>query len=201
MSNQFDTRDMDAIVLAGGESKRMGFPKAFLTLGNITPIETIITRLQSIFRTVLVAARDSNGLTDLDAVILTDQRMERGPLVGVAQGLAVSDAPWCFVVGCDMPFLRKDVIQRMALNLEDCDVLAPNVDSHLQPLHAFYSPRCLPIANRLLDSGVTSLQAIFPSCNVKALQSDLLLDIDPDLISFRDLDTVDDYQAALKLTQ
>ena len=179
----------------------MGFPKAFLALGNTTLIETVISQLRPIFRRVMVIARDSKGLTDLDAVVLTDQRMERGPLVGVARGLAVSDAPWCFVVGCDMPFLRQDVIQRMALHLDNCDVLAARVDGHLQPLHAFYSRRCLPIAKRLLDYGVTSLQAIFPSCNVSSLESDVLLDIDPELLSFRDLDTVDDYHAALKLVQ
>jgi molybdopterin-guanine dinucleotide biosynthesis protein A len=192
---------MDAIVLAGGDSRRMGFPKAFLTLGNTTLIETVISRLQPIFRRVLVVGRDSKGLRDLDAVVLTDQRMERGPLVGVARGLAISDAPWCFVVGCDMPFLSQEVIKRMALHLDNCDVLAPMVDDHLQPLHAFYSQRCLPIAKKLLDYGVTSLQAIFPSCNVNTLESDVFLDIDPDLLSFRDLDTVDDYHAALRLVQ
>jgi molybdopterin-guanine dinucleotide biosynthesis protein A len=150
---------------------------------------------------VLVAARNSKGLSGLDAVLLNDQRMERGPLVGVARGLAISDAPWCFVVGCDMPFLRQDVIRRMALNLDNCDMLASKVDGHLQSLHAFYSQRWLPIAKGLLDYRVTSLQAIFPNCNLTTLESDVLLDIDPDLLSFRDLDTVDDYNAALKIFQ
>ena len=179
----------------------MGFPKALLTLGDSTLIETVISRLQPIFRRVLVVARDPKGLGDLDAEVVTDQRMERGPLVGVAAGLTSSDAPWCFVAGCDMPFLHPEVIRRMAQNLDNCDVLAPMVDGHLQPLHAFYSRRCLPIANRLLDYGVTSLQAIFPSCNVRPIESDVFLEFDPDLLSFRDLDTADDYNAALKLVQ
>lgn len=179
----------------------MGFPKAFLSLGNTTLIETVISQLQPVFRQVLVVARNSKGLRDLDATVLTDQRLERGPLVGVARGLAVSNAPWCFVVGCDMPFLNPEVIRRMALHLDDCDVLAPKVAGYLQPLHAFYSKRCLSIAKKLLDYGVTSLQSIFPSCTVKSLESDLLLDIDPELLSFRDVDTVDDYRAALKLVQ
>ena len=179
----------------------MGFPKAFLALGDTTLIETVVSRLKPIFRRVLVIALDSKGLTDLEAVVLTDQRMELGPLVGVARGLAISDAPWCFVVGCDMPFLHQEVIRRMALHLDNCDVLAPMVNDHLQPLHAFYSRKCLLVAKGLLDYGVTSLQSIFPSCNVNSLESDTLLDIDPDLLSFRDLDTVDDYHAALKLVQ
>ena len=201
MSNQFDTRYMDAIVLAGGDSKRMGLPKAFLTLGDATAIEAVISRLKPIFRQVLVVGRDSSGLEHLDAVVLTDQHIERGPLVGVARGLATSDAPWCFVAGFDMPFLNQQVIQRMALHLNACDVLAPKVNGHLQPLHAFYSRRCLRIATSLLDDSVTSLQAILPSYNLNFLESDAFLDIDPDLLSFRDMDTADDYHAALKLVR
>ena len=87
----------------------------------------------------------------------------------------------------------------MALHLDNCDVLATTVEGHLQPLHAFYSQRCLPIAKKLLDYGVTSLQAIFPSCDVNSFEADVLLDIDPNLLSFRDIDTMDDYNAALKL--
>lgn len=105
----------------------MGFPKAFLSLGDTTLIETVISQLQPVFRRVLVVARNSKGLRDLDATVLTDQRLERGPLVGVTRGLAVSGAPWCFVVGCDMPFLNPEVIKRMALHIDDCDVLAPRM--------------------------------------------------------------------------
>ena len=112
----------------------MGSPKALLSLGNATLIETVISRLQPIFRQVLVVTRDSKEFRELNALVLTDQRLEKGPLVGLARGLSVSDAPWCFVVGCDMPFLHQEVIQRMALHLDSCDVLAARVDGHLQPL-------------------------------------------------------------------
>lgn len=202
--NQLHTRDMDAIVLAGGDSRRMGFPKAFLSLGSTTLIEVVVSRLHPLFRRVLVVARDSRGLGDLDAIVLTDQRPERGPLVGLARGLASSDAPWCFVVGCDMPFLRPEVISRMALHLgtpSAGDVLALKLAGHLEPLHAFYSPRCLPIIERLLDQGVTSIQVVFQSCKVSSLEPNVFLDIDPEFLSFRDLDTEDDYRAALRLAQ
>ncbi len=179
----------------------MGFPKAFMPLGNTTLIETVISRLQPIFRRVLVVARNSKELRDLNTVILTDHRLEKGPLVGLARGLSVSDAPWCFVAGCDMPFLRPEVIQRMAAHLNDGDVLVPNVAGHLQPLHAFYSQRCCAVAKRQLDHGITSIQSIFSSCDVSHLEADTFLDIDPELLSFRDVDTTDDYHEAQKLVQ
>jgi molybdopterin-guanine dinucleotide biosynthesis protein A len=179
----------------------MGSPKALLPLGSTTLIDAVIACLVPLFRRVLVVTRDDNGITGLDAEVLMDQRPERGPLVGLARGLAASDAPWCFVVGCDMPFLRPQVIHRMAEHLDDCDILVPRVGGRLQPLHAFYSQRCLPYSEQLLERGVTSLRALFPLCDVRPVESTDFLDLDPELLSFRDLDTVEEYQAAAQLAQ
>ena len=201
MTSQLDARDLDAVVLAGGESQRMGFPKALLPLGKTTLIDAVIASLVPLFRRVLVVARHGKGMTGLDAVVLTDQRPERGPLVGLARGLAASDAPWCFVVGCDMPFLPPEVIHRMAAHLDGCDILVPRVGGRLQPLHAFYSQKCLPYAEQLLERGVTSLRALFPHCDVRSVESTDFLDLDSELLSFRDLDTLEEYQAAVQLAQ
>ncbi|MEE8443207.1 MAG: molybdenum cofactor guanylyltransferase, partial [Dehalococcoidia bacterium] len=159
MRKQPTTHDLDALVLAGGESKRVGSPKALLPLDGTTLIGTIIARLQPLFRKVLVVARDNKTLADLGVEIVTDSHLERGPLVGLARGLSASDAPWCFVVGCDMPSLNQQVIRRMTERLRGCDILAPELGGWLQPLHAFYSQGCLPYARDLLDNGVTSLRA------------------------------------------
>lgn len=195
------TMQLDALVLAGGESRRMGQPKAFLPLGDTTLLGVVVARLRPLFRQVLVVAREKKGLCGIDAQVLTDDRPERGPLVGLARGLAASDAPWCFVVGCDMPLLRPQVICRMAERLEGCDILALHLEGRFQPLHAFYARQCLPHIGELLDSGTTSLQALFPRCRIRMMAAADFLDIDPDLLSFRDIDTTEDYQAAQRLLQ
>lgn len=201
MSTPYKTRDLDALVLAGGESRRVGSPKALLPLGSTSLIGAVLARLRPLFRQVLVVARDKEGLVGLGATVLVDGRLERGPLVGLTRGLETTDAPWCFVVGCDMPFLRPAVIHRMAEHLNGCDILAPYLGGHLQTLHAFYSKGCLPFARGLLKEGNTSPRALFPLCRVRTMEATEFLDIDPDLLSFMDLDTVEEYQAALQLTQ
>lgn len=201
VEKQVIPHDLDALVLAGGESRRVGSPKALLPLGGTTLIRTVIAILHPLFRRVMVVARSSQSLGKLDVEILTDTRLERGPLVGLARGLAASDAPWCFVVGCDMPFLRPQVIRRMAAYLGGCDILAPQVEGWLQPLHAFYGQGCLPYAEELLDSGVTSLRSLFPLCKVRGIAAADFLDIDPELLSLKDVNTMDDYQAAQRLAQ
>ena len=133
--------------------------------------------------------------------VLIDDRPQQGPLVGLARGLAASEALWCFVVGCDMPFLRPAVILRMAEHVNGCDILAPRLGGRIQPLHAFYSMRCLPKANELLEEAITSPQALFARYNIREVSASDFLDLDPDLLSFRDLDTMEDYRQAFKLFQ
>ena len=91
----------------------MGAPKAHLPFGNATLIETVVATLRPVFKTVYVVGRDRERLVDLGVTLLIDDRDEQGPLVGLARGLSASDAPWCFAVGCDMPFLSPLVIRRM----------------------------------------------------------------------------------------
>lgn len=194
-----DLHDMDAIVLAGGQSVRMGVPKARLPFGDSTLLETVIGTLRPLFRTVYVVGRDHEPLTDLAVTALTDDRDDRGPLVGLARGLSESDAPWCFLVGCDMPFLSPQVIGRMAGLLDGCDVLAADVEGRLQPLHAFYSTACLPKAMELLGGGDTSLKGLIAACKVRSVDGSEFLDLDPELTSFMDLDSEEEYISALRI--
>jgi molybdopterin-guanine dinucleotide biosynthesis protein A len=179
----------------------MGVPKAHLPFGNATLIETVVATLRPVFKTVYVVGRDRERLVDLGATLLIDDRDEQGPLVGLARGLSASHAPWCFVVGCDMPFLSPRVIRRMASSLDDCDVLAAYVEGRTQSLHAFYSIGCLPTALGLLDKGNTSLKALLAACKLHSIDGSDFLDLDPELTSFMDLDTEEEYRAARQIVE
>ena len=198
MTSRSELRDMDAIVLAGGQSTRMGVPKAYLPFGSTTLIETVVAVLQPLFRTLYVVGRDGKRPAGLSVTLLSDDRDDQGPLVGLARGLSASDGQWCFAVGCDMPFLSPRVISRMADAIEDCDALVAVVAGHIQPLHAFYSTACLPTALRLLDEGNTSLKALLDACRVRSVEARGFLDLDPELASFKDLDTEEEYRSALR---
>lgn len=198
MKVQIGTKALDAIVLAGGESRRMGTPKAFLPWESTTMLEALLGRLTPLFRRAIVVVRDQAGWEGLGVEVLTDGRPERGPLVGLARGLAASDAPWCYVMGCDMPFLRPAVVGWMAQRLEGCDILALE-EGRPVPLPAFYGRGCLAPALELLDRGETSLRALFLHCRVRTIPGASLQTLDPHLLSLRDLDTPEEYEAARRL--
>ena len=177
----------------------MGTPKAMLRWGDTTILGATLAVLRPLFRRVLVVTRDRAALRCLPVEVLEDEHPVRGPLAGLARGLSASKAPWCFVVGCDMPLLLPEVVQRMAGYLDGRQILAACVEGRPQPLHAYYSRSCLAQAETLLDRGISSLMALHSRCRVRSLDAKVFLDIDPELRSFKDLDTMEEYEAATKL--
>ncbi len=166
-------------------------------------IGTTLAVLTPLFRRVMVVTKDRAGLDYLPALfsveILEDDLPVQGPLTGLARGLAASQTHWTFVVGCDMPLIQPMVIQRMAESLGQEDILVPFLNGHHQSLHAYYSRNCLPHAEKLLDHGITSIRKLLSVCQVRSLSAADFLDIDPDLRSFKDIDTISDYEMAKKL--
>ena len=197
MNRPPDISKLDAIVLAGGDSKRMCAVKATLPFGDTSLAGAAVAALRPVFRKVIVVTRNKDSLRGLDAEILEDEWPLRGPLVGLARGLAHSDADWCFVAACDMPFLQVAVIKEMAKHITGCDAVIPEYHGRLQTLHAFYSRACLPVAQGLLEQGITSMRALVSGCRVTKLSQDYFAQIPGGLRSFRDLDTTEEYRDAL----
>ena len=192
-----DLSHLDAIVLAGGDSRRMGADKATLAFGETSLVGAAVAVFQPVFRKVIVVTRDRSPLSGLDAEIVEDESHLHGPLVGVARGLSHSDAPWCFVAACDMPFLQVEVIKGMAGHLFDSDAVIPDIEGRLQTLHAFYSRSCLPIARELLAQGKSSMRALASNVRVTQLSESDFSGVPDGLRSFRDLDTMEEYRDAL----
>ncbi len=193
-----DLSQVDAIVLAGGDSRRMGTAKATLAFGDTSLVDTVVAKLRPVFRNVFVVTRDKDLLAGLGVEVLEDTHSLQGPLVGVARGLSHSNAPWCIVAACDMPIIQVEVIKKMAIQAVNSEAVIPIYDGRLQTLHAFYSSACLLVAQDLLEHGITSMKALAERCLVTELPEDHFALIPCGLKSFRDLDTIQDYDDALK---
>lgn len=198
---------LDALVLAGGQSSRMGRTKAVLPWQDTILIEAVVQVLRPLFRRVLVISRADVALPPVaGAVVLQDGASLpegialdlRGPLVGIATGLAASDAPWCFVAACDMPFLNSHLICSMAEYLQGYEAVALGEEGYVQPLPAFYSTASLPRALTLLRSGVTSPRALLKACQTRVLDAERLYTLACDKRALYDVDTPQQYREALQ---
>jgi len=187
--------DCTAVVMAGGESQRMGSDKATLLLGNQTLLQHVIVALQPIFPQILVSVRQPRP--DIALPQISDEYINAGPLAGLCAGLAQAGTPWIFAVATDMPFVQPALIEQLAQLRAGHQAVVPVVHGHPQPLAAFYAASCLePIRTMLENEGTHSLRSALERLKTLYVNEADLLPADPGLRSFFDLDTPRDLAAA-----
>jgi molybdopterin-guanine dinucleotide biosynthesis protein A len=190
--------DCTGLILAGGDSRRMGRDKANLLLGEQSLLQRVANVLQRNFPHVVVSVRQLHSEIPFPQVC--DDPAFAGPLAGLAAGLASVSTPWVFAVACDMPFLTQPVIERLAGRRPGYQAVVPVVQGHLQPLAAFYAASCLEIIrNQVAAGNNNSLRAVLGQLHVYYVDESEMREADPTLRSFFDLDTPDELAEAKKV--
>lgn len=203
------------IINAGGKSQRMGQPKALLPLPptNTPLLQVIYQRLQQLApQRTLVIANDPTFRTKValpdDVLWLPDAYPDTGPLGGLATGLATC-ASWAICVACDMPLLNPALFAYFyALTVatnpttdEPWDAVVPLVNAYPEPFHALYHRRCLPAIIAALSKGERRATAFLPAVRVRYVHEAELRQCDPDLRSFFNANTPDEWaQVVARLT-
>lgn len=103
-----------AIILAGGQSSRMGTNKAVLPLAGSPVIERIVAAMKKVTGHIVLSGGQSTAYAYLGLPVLQDIYPGRGPLAGLHAGLKASSTDWNLVVSCDMPFVNAPLMQYLA---------------------------------------------------------------------------------------
>jgi molybdopterin-guanine dinucleotide biosynthesis protein A len=192
-----------AIVLVGGQSSRMGRPKAALDFGGVPLLTRIVIELKRRFdEIVIVAAPEPEWQPRIEIPglkIVHDETAFAGPLDALRRGLNALDRDVAFACSCDLPLLNSDVAAGLVAMLDDFDAVIPEVGGKLQPLHAVYRKLCANALAALAASGEKRLTANAGALNARRVGERELRTTDPQLSSFFNVNTPDDYQRALKM--
>jgi molybdopterin-guanine dinucleotide biosynthesis protein A len=192
-----------AIVLVGGRSSRMGQPKAALDFGGVPLLTRIVIELKARFdEVVIVAAPVSEGQPRIEIPglkIVHDETAFAGPLDALRRGLDALDHDIAFACSCDSPLLSSYVAGKLVAMLHDYDAVIPEVGGKLQPLHAVYRKRCARAIVALEAEGEKRLTASAGAINARRVDEAELRGIDPELRSFFNVNTPEDYREALRL--
>lgn len=195
-----------AVVLCGGESTRMGFPKAELPFGSETMLQRVVRIVSTVARPVVAVCGADQPAPPLHPEILVarDRRGSRGPLEGLHAGLTALEGSCqaAFVCSCDLPLLQPAVIASMAQGLtapgcEDYDAFVPWENQRWHPLTAVYRLRVLPEIARLLAGNELRMTALLERLKTKRIDVSALRPLDGELDSFRNINRPEDYLAAL----
>ena len=188
---------MTGIVLAGGENRRMGTDKAFLSVDGRPLIQHVLAVLTGIFPRVIIVTNSPEAYGNYVQTIVTDVIEKRGPLTGIHAGLRASVDEYNFIVACDMPFLNPGLITFMTEAAEGYDVVVPELRGQYEPLHALYHRRLLPAIEGLIARDSRAIQELFSGARVRSITVDEINRFDPRRRSFINLNTPQEYKEVL----
>jgi molybdopterin-guanine dinucleotide biosynthesis protein A len=181
----------------------MGSDKAALPFGDETLLERVVRLLAPEVDEVWLVAREGQSVPQLrDAGrpirVARDSAEGLGPLAGVVAGLRAIASERAFVTACDSPLLQPRLVRHLSELARDHRAVVPHVDGHLAPTTAVYSKSLLPAAEALLARGELRPRLLVNEPGVRVIAEQELREVDPELLSFQDCDTPEDYRKLLE---
>jgi len=180
------------VVLAGGQSKRMGQNKALMPFKSSTLIEQVLATLCS-FTDEQIIIGDPEIYCRFGTVY-ADVFPGKGPLGGLHSALLNSNTDLNFVVGCDMPKIDRSIFDHLlGHDGEEYDAFVPIHAGQMEPLCALYSKKCLDHFADCLEQDMLKLSDAFSGIRVKFVQVGPGTEID-DLDVFKNLNLPEDIE-------
>jgi molybdopterin-guanine dinucleotide biosynthesis protein A len=185
--------DFDALILAGGESRRMGRDKSLLPFAGTTLVEHIAAQLRPVAREVRISTADVQRHAHLGLELVPDLTPGLGPLMGIASGLRAASRDWTLVVATDIPVLPLALLPQLwALTAETPCVIPQTADGRVQPLFGLYHRRLADEILSFLGRGERRVLDFVAGCGGRILPA-------PD-VKIANLNNHAEYEGLLKGT-
>ena len=209
---------MDALILAGGENKRLSAVKGFLEIGGRRIIDSTVELLNTIFKRVVISTNTPELYFYLGVPMVGDIMKYRGPMTGILSALSSLKAPEIFVIACDMPFINPElvlfIVNRWEENTKSLphpeinvtpdtfhpsekrkwDGIIPLFDKRPQPLLGIYSKEIINSMEESINNGETVLRQFLQKINVLYIKEEEIRAIDPKGKSFVNINTPEDFE-------
>ncbi len=194
--------NVGGIVLCGGKSRRMGRAKAWLPFGDELMLPRVVRLLREVVEPVVVVAAPRQDVPPItpEVQVVRDEREGRGPLQGLVAGLRAlaGRVEAAYLSSCDVPLLSPTFVRRVIELLGEEMIAVPYVDGFHHPLAAVYHIAVLPLVEELLAGDRLRPVFLFEQARTRIIPQEDLESADPGLASLRNLNTPEDYAAALR---
>ncbi|MFN3479959.1 MAG: molybdenum cofactor guanylyltransferase [Thermodesulfovibrionales bacterium] len=192
---------MIGAILAGGENRRIPYIKGLLSVGGLTIIERNLNILKDVFEKVVINTNSPEIYFPFGVPLIGDIINERGPMTGIFSILTSTGVDSVFVVACDMPFIKEDLIRYMkdrfkslSLSGKNMDALVPRFKGRTEPLVGIYTSRVRGRMEDSLKAGIKGLHDFLGEVNTFYIEDEEIKDIDPEGLSFVNINTLEDYE-------
>ena len=192
-----------AIILAGGQSSRMGTNKALLQLNGKTVIEGMVEKVERIASEVIIVTNTFEDYAFLHLPMIEDKRKGKGPLAGIEAGLAATKNDRNLIIACDMPFISTKVGKYLLSYLDEYQAAVPEISGQLHPLFAAYRKDTNEAVTQALEENQLRIRHFLHNIHVKIVKKELLqsLELENEELSFFNMNKPDEYHKALNLSK
>ena len=131
--------NITAVLLAGGESRRMGNDKATILLRGKPLWQIQIDLLRKLEPAeIFVSARTDPSWRPADVQFVADDPPSRGPLSGLAASMLKVRTTHLLALAIDMPFMSENYLRYLYDHIELGTGVVPTIDNRAEPLAAIY---------------------------------------------------------------
>jgi len=190
---------ISSIVLAGGQSSRLGKDKAFLKVKDQFLLERVIDRLRQLSEEIIIVANEVDKYEEFEGAVVSDVYPGKGSIGGIYSGLKRASNHHSLVVACDMPFLNLSLLRYMQMLTPSYDVVIPRIGSLTEALHAIYSTNCLPFIEDQLQKGDLKIVHFFPQVRVRYVEQEEIEIFDAEHLSFFNINSEADLEKAREI--
>lgn len=193
--------EITAVILAGGNSSRMGSDKSLLKLGGKALIEHVVDALRAYVGSIVIVTNDKEKYSFLsDVSFVSDIIKNQGPFIGLISGLKSMDTNWFFVTSCDMPLIDGNIIEYLSSKRTGY-IVSPFSKYGYEPLISLYSKEVLYFAEKMMTEGIRSINKFIAKMEelgyVDKIEKNILLELFGENI----LLNINDREDYLKLTE
>jgi molybdopterin-guanine dinucleotide biosynthesis protein A len=181
-----------AIVLAGGQSRRMGRDKALIDYRGRPIIAHVVDTLRALSDDIVAVSNRPDLYSPFGARVVPDYEPPCGPLGGIAVGLQAALHPLAVVVACDMPFLDVTLLRWLIDLADGYDAVVPQTGAEFEPLHAVYRRECYSPMVQRIERGERRVISFFADVRLRPVPEPEWRALDPAGRSLVNLNTPDD---------
>lgn len=151
---------MEAFVLAGGKSSRMGQDKGLMPFRNKPMITYILEKIRALSLPVKIVA-NSDAYNQFGCKVVKDDILGKGPMGGLLAAFHNTEADYVCLFACDMPFISTEAIQKLIAGIGESEAAVASVQKRLNPLFAIYKTTlCGNITERIAKNELKMLRFV-----------------------------------------
>jgi len=195
MHNRNEKMLCTAVIFAGGQSRRMGKDKRFLTLDGESFIKRMLKVATRFAQEVIISLATEEQASQISAEynfkVVLDEKPGKGPAYALISAAKHASYEYLAVMPVDSPLLEPELYYLLMREVKGYDAAVPIVRGFAEPLHAVYSKRALMAKSK---EELKSMNALLTLLNVNFVPEEKLSREGIEMLSFLNINTPEEYK-------